>query len=94
MERDWTDKDGQRWLVRAYHMGGAMATAPGGQIPDAGKDKIRFRYADSSEGHAVETGDLRDPNEMTDEELQELLDKATESSGAREAGRRAGGVGE
>jgi len=27
-------------------------------------------------GFAVETQDLRDPDEMTDEELQELLDQA------------------
>lgn len=79
MEHDWTDRDGRRWFVHAYNSGGAMAT--GGQIPDAGKDMIRFRHADSSEGHALETGDLRDPNEMTDEELQELLDRAQESEG-------------
>ncbi len=77
MEHEWKDRDRRRWFVHAYNSGGAMATE--GQIPDAGKDMIRFRRADSSEGHAVETGDLRDPNEMTDEELQELLDKATES---------------
>ncbi len=77
MERDWTDRDGQRWLVRAYHTGGAMATAPGGQIPDAGKDKIRFRRPDGSDGYAIDTGDLRDPNE----DLQELLDQAKESEG-------------
>ena len=74
MEHDWTDRDGRRWFVHAYNSGGAMATE--GQIPDAGKDMIRFRRADSSDGHAVETGDLRDPNEMTDEELQQLLDQA------------------
>ncbi len=74
MEHDWTDRDGQRWLVRAYSTGGAMATA--GQIPDAGKDKIRFRRPDGSDGYAIDTGDLRDPNERTDEDLQELLDQA------------------
>ena len=37
---------------------------------------IRFRIPDFSDGYAVETRDLRDPSEMTDEELQELLDQA------------------
>ena len=74
MVRNWTDKDGQRWYVRAYNSSAAMAT--GGQIPDAGKDMMSFRRFDSSDSYAVETGDLRDPNEMTDEELQELLDQA------------------
>ncbi len=74
MERVWTDRDGERWHVRAYNSGGAMAT--GGQIPDAGKDMIRFRRHDASGAYTVETRDLRDPNEMTDEELQELLDQA------------------
>ncbi len=75
MEHDWTDpRDGERWLVRAYNIGGAMATA--GQIPDAGRDMIRFRRPDGSDGYAVKTGDLRDPKDMTDEELQELLDQA------------------
>ena len=72
MERDWTDRDGQKWHVRGYSSGGAMATE--GQIPDAGKGIIRFRRPDGLEDYAVETRDLRDPNEMTDEELQELLD--------------------
>ena len=74
MERGWKDRDGQRWFVRAYNSGGAMGTE--GQIPDAGKDMIRFRRSDSSDGYAVETRDLRYPNEMTDEELQGLLDQA------------------
>ena len=73
MDRDWTDRDGQRWHVRAYKSSGAMAT--GGQIPDAGRDMIRFRRHDSSESYAVETRNLRNPNEMTDEELQQLLDQ-------------------
>ena len=74
MEHGWTDRDGERWYVRAYNTGGAMAT--GGQIPDAGKDMIRFRPPYSADGYAVETGDLRHPSEMTDEELQELMDQA------------------
>ncbi len=74
MDHEWTDKDGQRWHIRAYNSSGSMAI--GGQIPDAGKDTIRFRRHDASDAYAVETGDLRDPNEMTDEELQELLDQA------------------
>ncbi len=74
MQHDWTDRDGRRWFVHAYNSGGAMAT--GGQIPDAGRDMIRFRRHDSSGGYAVETRDLWDPDEMTDEELQELLDQA------------------
>ena len=36
MKREWTDRDGERWHVRAYNSGGAMAI--GDQIPDAGKD--------------------------------------------------------
>ncbi len=79
MKCEWTDKDGQRWHVHAYNGGVAMGTA--GQIPDAGKDMIRFRRHDGSHGYAVETGDLRDPSEMTDEELHELLDQATGSEG-------------
>ncbi len=74
MQHDWTDRDGQRWHVGAYNSGGAMAT--GGQVPDAGKDMIRFRRHDGSDGYAVETQDLWDPDEMTDEEFQELLDQA------------------
>ena len=74
MDRNWTDRDWQKWHVRAYNSGGAMAT--GGQIPDAGKDMISFRRHDESDGYSVETQDLRDPNEMTDEDLQELLDQA------------------
>ncbi len=74
MDHDWMDRDGQRWHVRAYNSGGAMGTE--GQIPDAGKDMIRFRRHDSSDGHAVNTRNLRDPNEMNDEELQQLLDQA------------------
>ena len=75
MERDWTGRDGQRWHGRAYGSAGAMAT--GGQIPDAGTDIIKFQHPDDPDVyHVVETGDLRDPNEMTDEELQELLDQA------------------
>ena len=74
MERVWTDRDWESWHVRAYNSGGAMATE--GQIPDAGKDMIRFRLHDASDAYAVETQDLRDPDDMTDEELQELLDQA------------------
>ena len=74
MKREWTDRDGERWHVRAYNSGGAMAI--GDQIPDAGKDMIRFRRHDYSESYSIETRDLRYPNEMTDEELQELLDQA------------------
>ena len=37
---------------------------------------IRFRRHDGSESYSVETRDLRDPNEMREEELQELLDQA------------------
>ena len=79
MEHGWTDRVGQRWYVLTYNSGGAMGT--GGQIPDAGKNMIRFRIPDGSDGYAVETQDLLDPNEMTDEELQELLDQAEELEG-------------
>jgi len=74
MQHDWTDRDGRRWFVHAYNSGGAMATE--GQLPDAGKNMIRFRLHDASDAYAVETQDLRDPDEMTDEELRELLDQA------------------
>ena len=74
MKRDWTDRDGERWHVHAYNSGAAMAT--GGQIPDAGKDMITFRRYDYSENYPIETRDLLDPHEMTDEDLQELLDQA------------------
>ncbi len=74
MKREWTDRDGERWHVHAHNSGMAMAT--GGQIPDAGKDMISFRRHDESDGYSVETQDLRDPNKMTDEDLQELLDQA------------------
>ena len=50
--------------------------ATGGQIPDAGKDMITFRRYDYSENYPIETRDLLDPHEMTDEDLQELLDQA------------------
>ncbi len=50
--------------------------ATGGLIPDAGKDMIRFRRHDASDGYAAETRGLRDPKEMTAEDLQELLDQA------------------
>ena len=73
MEHVWTDRDGERWHVLAYSSG-AMAT--GGQIPAAGKDMITFRRHDYSENYPIETRDLLDPNEMTDEDLQELLDQA------------------
>jgi hypothetical protein len=79
MERDWTDRDGQAWHVRAYNAGGGMAS--GGGIPDPGKDMIRFRLPDGSATYAIETHNLRDPSDMTDEELQELLDRAQESEG-------------
>ena len=74
MKRSWTDRDGERWHVHAYNSGAAMAT--GGQIPDAGEDMITFRRYDDPESYPIETRHLRDPNEMTDEELQELLDQA------------------
>ena len=73
MQHDWTDRDGQRWHVYAYNIGG--------QIPDAGKDMVRFRRHDGSDGHFVETQDLWDPDEMTDEALQELLDQAKLAEG-------------
>ncbi len=71
MDYEWMDKDGQRWHVHAYNSVGAMATA--GRIPDAGENRIRFRRHDASDGYTVET---QDPNEMTDDALQELLDQA------------------
>ena len=74
MKRDWTDGDGQRWHVRAYNSVASMAM--GGRIPDAGKNVITFRRHDTSDGYPIETRDLRYPNEMTDEKLQELLDQA------------------
>ena len=74
MDHEWMDRYGEIWHVRAYNSGGAMATE--GQLPDAGKDMIRFRLHDASDAYAVETQDLRDPDDMTDEELQELLDQA------------------
>ena len=73
MERDWTDKDGQEWHIRAY---GTAGMATGGQIPNAGKDYIKFQRPNDSQPYVVKTRYLRDPNEMTDEELQELLDQA------------------
>ena len=74
MKREWKDRDGQRWQVRAYNSSAAMAM--GGQTPDPGKNVIRFRRYDTSDAYSVETGDLRHPNEMTDGELQEWLDEA------------------
>ena len=80
MERNnWTDRDGEKWHVRAYTSGGAMGT--GGQIPDAGKDYIKFQRPDDPQPYVVETRYLRDPNDMTDEELQELLDQAKRAQG-------------
>jgi len=75
MKREWTDRDGQRWQIRAYDRGAAMAME--GRIPDAGKNVITFRRYDTSDAYPVETTDLRYPNEMTDEGLQERLDEAT-----------------
>ncbi len=75
MERDdWTDRDGYRWYVRATSPGGAMATA--GQTPDAGKNMIRFQRHNSSERYTVETLYFRDPNKISNEDLQQLLDQA------------------
>lgn len=78
MERYWTDpRNGKTWHVRAYNSGPAMATA--GQIPDAGEDMIEFRYPNKhspTEGYATKNPGLRDPSEMTDRELQDLLDRA------------------
>ena len=75
MERDdWTDRDGYRWYVRGTSPGGAMATA--GQIPDAGKNVIRFQRHNSSESYTVETLYFRDPNKISNEDLQQLLDQA------------------
>jgi hypothetical protein len=77
MERDWTDRDGQVWHVRAHNTGGGMAS--GGGIPDPGKDLLTFRLPDGSASYDIDNLNLRDPNDITDEELQGLLDQAQES---------------
>jgi len=77
MGHEWTDtRDETRWDVRNMATG-AMAT--GGEIPDAGRTMIRFRGLDVrgvSEVYDTENPFSRAPEEMTDSELQTLLDRA------------------
>ena len=79
MEKEFTDRDGKRWHAYLYNTGTAMGTD--GAIPDAGEDMIGFKHPtmhSPKEGYATAYPGLWDLNKMTDAELQELLDRASD----------------
>ena len=80
MQYQWTDGEGDGWLVSADNSGAAKATG-GPECSDAGTSMISFPSLDGSGIYVVETGDLRDPSDIPDEGLQELLDWARELRG-------------
>lgn len=75
MGHQWTDGEGGRWLVQAED----QAVAKG--IPDLGTSIISFHSLHRSGNYAIETWELRDPSDIPDEDLQELLDRARELRG-------------
>ncbi len=80
MQYQWTDREGGRWLVSADNSGAAKATG-GPEFSDAGTSMISFHSLDGSGIYAIGTWDLRDPSDIPDEGLQELLDWARELRG-------------
>lgn len=71
-EHEWTDpRDGTKWQVRAYDAGPAAAAV---HTPDAFEDAIRFRSDPAT--YLIPNDDARRPDELSDEELQDLLDAA------------------
>ena len=83
MSITWTDRDGVQWKVR---ISGPHAQAVpldyrhGGPAP---KDTIIFRgMVDGQDiGYGTEVPAWGDPEELADEELQELLNRAKRASG-------------
>ena len=64
----------------SFNSGAAKATR-GPEFSDAGTSMTSFHSLDGSGIYAIGTWDLRDPSDIPDENLQELLDWAMELRG-------------
>ena len=78
MKRHWTDRDGVEWKVRAS--GPQLTGKPPGPMPGGPARPGRIIFRREVDGNVLEIGSVDpgwgDPEDLTDAELQRLLDDA------------------
>jgi hypothetical protein len=73
MVREWFDGSGERWLVRPIR--GAPAVNPG-DGNDGGRSEELMSFINFRSHHWAPNPEKLDPTQMTDDELQQMLELA------------------